>query len=62
MRFHEQPITFQALALGRHLTIEYYDCNAHTLADVKGMEKIFTEAAEISGATVLESSFHAFQP
>ncbi len=58
----EQPITFQALALGRHLTIEYYDCNAQTLADVKGMEKIFTEAAKISGATVLESSFHAFQP
>ena len=58
----EQPITFQALALGRHLTIEYYDCNAHTLADVEGMEKIFVEAAEISGATVLESSFHAFHP
>ena len=58
----EQPITFQALALGRHLTIEYYDCNAHTLADVKGMENIFLEAAQRSGATVLESSFHAFQP
>ena len=58
----EQPITFQALALGRHLTIEYYDCNAHTLADVEGMKKIFVEAAEISGATVLESSFHAFHP
>lgn len=58
----EQPITFQALALGRHLTIEYYDCNAQTLADVGGMEKIFTEAAVISGATVLETSFHAFQP
>ena len=58
----EQPITFQALALGRHLTIEYYDCNAHILADVKGMEAIFLEAAQRSGATVLESSFHAFQP
>ena len=58
----EQPITFQALALGRHLTIEYYDCNAQTLADVEGMKKIFVDAAEISGATVLEASFHAFQP
>ena len=58
----EQPIAFQALALGRHLTIEYYDCNAQTLADVEGMKKIFVDAAVISGATVLEASFHAFQP
>ena len=58
----EQPITFQALALGRQLTIEYYDCNAHTLADVEVMKSIFLEAAEISGATVLESSFHDFHP
>ena len=58
----EQPISFQALALGRHLTIEYYDCDARTLADVRQMEDIFVEAAKVSGATVLESSFHAFQP
>ena len=58
----EQPITFQALALGRHLTIEYYDCSAQVLADVEGMERLFVEAAKTSGATVLESSFHAFQP
>ena len=59
---NEQPISFQALALGRHLTIEYYDCNAQVLADVRRMEELFVEAANISGATVLESSFHAFQP
>ena len=58
----EQPIAFQDLALGRHLTIEYYDCNAQVLADVNGMERLFVEAAQSSGATVLESSFHAFQP
>ena len=58
----EQPIIFQPLALGRHLTIEYHDCDARVLADVKGMENIFVEAARRSGATVLESSFHAFQP
>ena len=58
----EQPIAFQDLALGRHLTIEYYDCSAQVLADVQNMEKLFVEAAETSGATVLESSFHAFQP
>ena len=58
----EQPINFSALALGRHLTIEYYDCDARILADVSAMKNIFVEAAQISGATVLESSFHAFQP
>ncbi len=62
MSLLEQPVTFQALALGRHLTIEYYDCNAQTLANVKGMEEIFLHAAQVSGATVLESSFHAFHP
>lgn len=58
----EQPITFQTLALGRHLTIEYYDCNAGVLADTALMEKLFVDAAVKSGATVLESSFHAFEP
>ena len=62
MDFSEKVVKFQALALGRHLTIEYYDCNASTLADAAGMEAIFVEAAKISGATVLESSFHEFQP
>ncbi|MBE6366495.1 MAG: adenosylmethionine decarboxylase [Lentisphaerae bacterium] len=58
----EQPISFKNLALGRHLTIEYYDCSAQILADVKTMEQLFVDAAKRSGATVLESSFHAFQP
>ncbi len=58
----KQPISFQALALGRHLTIEYYDCDAQTLADSQLMQNIFVESAKISGATVLESSFHAFDP
>ena len=62
MNFSEQPVKFQALALGRHLTIEYYDCNASILADATRMEAIFVEAAKTSGATVLESSFHEFQP
>ncbi len=62
MIFHEQPIAFQSLALGRHLTVEYYDCDARVLADVAGMQEIFIAAAHASGATVLESSFHAFKP
>ncbi|MBE6370165.1 MAG: adenosylmethionine decarboxylase [Lentisphaerae bacterium] len=62
MNLQAQPINFRALALGRHLTIEYYDCDAGILADTCLMEQIFVEAANASGATVLESSFHPFQP
>ena len=57
-----RPVRFPALALGRHLTVEYYDCDARVLADAVLMRDIFTEAALASGATVLESSFHAFHP
>ncbi|MPM77136.1 S-adenosylmethionine decarboxylase proenzyme [bioreactor metagenome] len=53
---------FPDLALGRHLTAEYYDCDAAILADTNRMRDIFTEAALVSGASVLESSFHAFYP
>lgn len=56
------PVNFPDLALGRHLTVEYYDCDARILADTVRMRDIFTEAALTSGATVLESSFHAFHP
>ncbi|MCP3968391.1 MAG: adenosylmethionine decarboxylase [Lentisphaerae bacterium] len=44
------------------MTVEYYDCDAEILADSKGMENIFIEAAKASGATVLGTNFHAFEP
>ncbi len=49
-------------ALGRHLTFEFYDCDPDILADSSRVEKIFVNAAKESGATVLGSSFHAFEP
>lgn len=49
-------------ALGRHLTIEFYDCNPKIIADQKKVQEIFIKAAQISGATVLNSSFHEFEP
>ena len=49
-------------ALGRHMTVEFCDCEPKTLADVKLMEQIFLRAAEKSGATVIESNFHEFKP
>ncbi|OGV38997.1 MAG: S-adenosylmethionine decarboxylase proenzyme [Lentisphaerae bacterium GWF2_45_14] len=49
-------------ALGRHMTIEYYDCDHLVLNDPKKVEEIFINAAKESGATVLSSSFHSFEP
>ncbi|MFA7230096.1 MAG: adenosylmethionine decarboxylase [Victivallaceae bacterium] len=49
-------------ALGKHMTVEYYDCDSQVLADPKKMEELFTAAAIASGATVLGTNFHSFEP
>ena len=51
-----------AIALGRQMTVEFYDCSTAVLADVDLMEKIFLEAARVSGAHVVNSNFHSFEP
>ena len=51
-----------AIALGRQMTVEFYDCSAEILADVRRMEDIFLEAAKVSGAHVVNSNFHSFAP
>ena len=50
------------VALGRQMTVEFYDCSAAILADAGRMEAIFLEAAQVSGAHVVNSTFHAFEP
>lgn len=49
-------------ALGRHITIEYYDCASEVLLDKDGVESILLKAAKESGATIISSSFHQFEP
>ncbi len=49
-------------ALGRHMTIEYYDCDHDILCDSKLVEQIFIDSAKASGATVLGTNFHSFEP
>ncbi len=49
-------------ALGRQLTIEYYECLAGVLLEKEGVEAILLEAARESGATIISSSFHKFEP
>lgn len=49
-------------ALGRQMTVEFYDCDPAKLADASLMEELFLDSARQSGATVIESNFHKFVP
>ncbi|WP_294482204.1 adenosylmethionine decarboxylase [uncultured Victivallis sp.] len=49
-------------ALGRHMTVEFYDCDPKALADAALVEKVFVRAAKESGATVIDANFHEFKP
>lgn len=52
----------ELFALGRQLTIEYYDCAPGALLDPNEIETAFLKAADESHATVISSSFHNFEP
>ena len=49
-------------ALGKHVLLELYDCDRDTLNDPARIETILNEAAVRSGATVVDSVFHTFNP
>ncbi len=49
-------------ALGRHILVEFLNCKADVLNDVVQIEKAMVEAAQIAGATVINSTFHHFSP
>ena len=50
------------IALGRHIIAELYNCNLEKIDDVSFVEKVMLEAADKSGATVINSTFHHFSP
>lgn len=50
------------MALGRQMTVEFYDCDSRFLADANRMKELFIRAAEVSGAHVVDATFHSFQP
>ncbi|UDQ97051.1 adenosylmethionine decarboxylase [Lentisphaerota bacterium WC36G] len=52
----------RCFALGKHMTIEYYECSSKILADCETMEKAFIKSAVDSNATVISSKFHDFKP
>ncbi|MBN2332366.1 MAG: S-adenosylmethionine decarboxylase proenzyme [Deltaproteobacteria bacterium] len=49
-------------ALGRHLLVEFFDCDPKRLDDTAQVEKWMEEAARRAGATIVQSVFHRFQP
>ena len=48
--------------LGRHILVEYYDCDKEILNNHALIEKYMVEAAKEANATVVTSCFHMFNP
>ncbi|MCM1989784.1 S-adenosylmethionine decarboxylase proenzyme [Oceanirhabdus seepicola] len=48
--------------LGRHILVEMYNCDKEILNNHKLIEGYMNEAAEKSGATIVQSVFHMFNP
>ncbi len=49
-------------ALGTHLLIELRDCNRSALKDLKIVEEVMVSAARYAKATIVDVSFHEFNP
>ncbi len=49
-------------ALGRHLLIELYGCDVAMLDDIAGIEEHMRTAARKANSTVVNSTFHRFNP
>ena len=49
-------------ALGRQIVVEYYGCNPVTLNNVATIKQAMRDAAELSGATIVQEAFHLFNP
>jgi S-adenosylmethionine decarboxylase len=49
-------------ALGRHLLVEFYNCNSEVIDDESLVERHMNEAAIKAQATVVQSTFHKFAP
>ena len=48
--------------LGRHLTLEVYDCPRKYLDDPGEIRQLLLDAARGAGATVIDAMFHRFSP
>ena len=48
--------------LGRHILVEYYNCDCECLKDPAFIEREMKQAALAAKATIVESNFHHFKP
>lgn len=49
-------------ALGSHILVEFTNCKSDVLNDVTAIETAMVQAAQVAGATVINSTFHHFSP
>ena len=49
-------------ALGRHILVEFYECNPDILNDEIYIEQEMLEGARKAKATIINSNFHKFSP
>ena len=49
-------------ALGRHVLTEFYGCQSNILDDLETIKSLMEQAALFSGATIIDSRFHRFNP
>lgn len=49
-------------SLGVHLLVELEECDLKLLEDFAGVKRTLLDAARVSGATVVDSVFHKFNP
>lgn len=62
IKFVDDSQKENCFALGRQLTIEYYECGPEAFLDKIQVEKAMLKAAKDSNATIINSSFHDFHP
>jgi S-adenosylmethionine decarboxylase proenzyme len=48
--------------LGRHLLVEFYQCENRVISDVRKIEEIMVGAAKHAKATIVDVVFHNFNP
>jgi S-adenosylmethionine decarboxylase proenzyme len=49
-------------SLGNHILVEFYNCDKQIMNDAPFIEKVMNEASLMSGATIVGSHFHTFNP
>ena len=49
-------------SLGNHLIIELYDCDCEFINDTQRVEDALIKGVELSGATIVQSVIHKFNP